>query len=146
MLTQPLTSLFRLLQRYPLVPKEIFFFFLLDVCRSIHLHTNSKSITVEIQSLNCNNDTKKQQELSSSCIVSKSPCREFMSLELSSCFGNTMAGSQFFKRVFVFFFFLYVLFFVFLFSFSPYWFTSDLESADDQITLRSQFHSMYKHI
>ncbi|EOB08741.1 hypothetical protein Anapl_06986 [Anas platyrhynchos] len=50
-----------------------------DVCRSIHLHTNSKSITVEIQSLNCNNDTKKQQELSSSCIVSKSPCPKYTS-------------------------------------------------------------------
>lgn len=86
--------------------KRFFFFFLLDVCRSIHLHTNSKIITVEIQSLDCNNDTKKQQELSSSCIVSKSPGHEFMNLELSSCFGNTMLPN---------FFFLYVLFSFFFF-------------------------------
>lgn len=70
--SQALTSPFTLLQRYPLMAKEVFFF--ADVCRSSHLYTNSRCTAAEIQPLDCNNDTTKQQELGNSCIVTKSPC------------------------------------------------------------------------
>lgn len=49
-------------------------FLFADVCRSSHLHTNSRCTAAEIKPLDCNNDTTKQQELGNSCIVTKSPC------------------------------------------------------------------------
>lgn len=110
MLNQPLTSLFTLLQRYPLVLKEIF----LLVCRSSHLHTNSSSTAAEIQPLDCNKDTTKQQELGNSCIVTKSPCcdsRVFLAVLVT----QWQEASSLSKAVFLLFvclFFSFLLFFL----------------------------------
>lgn len=56
--------------------KEVLFF--VDACRRRKLHTNSRSTAAEIQPLDCNNDTTKQQELGYSCIVTKSSCHSLI--------------------------------------------------------------------
>lgn len=108
--------------------KEVLFF--VDVCRRRKLHTNSRSTAAEIQPLDCNNDTTKQQELGYSCIVTKSSChglidfiavlvtkqQEVSSINKAEEFFLFSFG-LFFSLLFVRILFLYFLFLLFFYYF-----------------------------